>query len=176
MCRAGLEGDSMEIKGRFLHLPNQCRCQYRVSQGCPGARGDGSRELETRAHITNVPWCAAEQFPLSCCDWFHGKGHSSSPEGTEAPLIIALNFLVSLLTFCQSCFQGNLSHSLLCCQVGVVWNAKNTLKPTAQFRFFVWAFENLKKGSSGSAAESAFVGCDFWTWFLWSNFTQNFDV
>lgn len=98
----------------------------------------GSRELETRAHITNASCCAAGQSPpelLWLIPW----------EGTEAPLILALNFLLSLLTFCQSCFQGNLSPSLQCCQVGVVGNEKNTLKPTAQIWVFCLGFWEFKK-------------------------------
>lgn len=148
----------------------------RAGQGCPEALGRWSREQETRAHITSVSWCAAGQCPPELLWLIPWEGHSSSPEGTEEPLILAQNFLLSLLTLCQSCFQGNLSPSLQCCQVGVVWNEKNTLKPVAQVWIFCLGFENLKNGSCGCAAESARVGCDFWTWFLWSNFAQIFDV
>lgn len=111
-------------------------------------RGTGQVGAGSWRHEHTSPTCpdVLQDSPLqSCCDWFHGKGHSSSPEGTEAPLILALNFLLSLLTFCQSCFQGNLSPSLLCCRVGVVWNEEKHWNQQHKFGFFVWVFENLKK-------------------------------
>lgn len=44
-----------------------------------------------------------------------GRFHSPSPEGTEAPLILILYFLTSLLVLPE---LGKLSPSLLCCQTG----------------------------------------------------------
>lgn len=136
--RAGI----WESKQRFLHLPTQGTYQYKVSQACPEALGrweQGAGDM-----------CPHHQRVLVCCRTVPSRaavmdsmGRVTAPAQkgsiSKAPLNLALNFLLSLLTLCQSCFQGNSSPSLLCCQAGVVGNEKKThWKQHREFGFFLF--------------------------------------
>lgn len=181
LLRAALQGRAgtltpAESKPDFLRLTSQYTWRHKVSQGCPGARGRWEQRAEPHVHVSNASRAPQDSPLQSCRERFHGKGSQLQPRGTEALFILILNCLPSLLTFCQSCFQGKLSHSLLCSQAGLVWNHKTPSKPTAQVWFFCLGFWEFKKVFCGSAAESALVGWDFWMWFLWSNFAKSFAV
>lgn len=138
--RAGILTPS-ESNLNFLHSQTSTRASTRWVRAAQRHEADGSRELETCAPITSTSRALQDSPLQSCCDWFHGKGSQLQPKGTEAPLILVLNFLPSLLTFCQSCFQGKLSPSLLCCQTGLMWNKKKIKpKPIARVWFFCLGF------------------------------------
>lgn len=166
LIRAGLQG-----RAGALTPAESCVSWARTRDGTTGAES-WSHTCTSATHPVRrrtVPSRAAVTDSM-------GRVHSSSPEGTEALFILILSCLPSLLTFCQSCFQGKLSHSLLCSQAGLVRNQKTPSKPTAQVWFFCLGFWEFKKVFCGSAAESALVGWGFWMWFLWSNFAKSFAV
>ena len=140
VCRAGLE--------YWLHLrATWTSCTHKpvhvmVRGESELPRGTGQMGAESWRHMHTSPTrpmhCRTFPSRAAVIDSM-GRVHSSSPEGTEAPLILILNFLPSLLTFCQGCFQGKLSPSLLCCQTGLMRNKKKP-KPTAQVWFFCLGF------------------------------------
>lgn len=159
-----------ESKQRFLHLPAQCTCQYKVNQGCPEALGrwqQGAGDM-----------CPHHQCILLCCRTVPSRAALIDSMGrdwsTSYPCPEFSSFSINIL---PKLFSRKFvpQPTVLPGWSSGKWK-KTHWNQQHKSGFFVWAFENLKKGSCGSAAESALDGCDFWAWFLWSNFTQNFDV
>lgn len=152
---------ALESKLNSVHLTFRFPRWLRVSAG----RWEQSSGATCWCH------CCAHQLQecplLGCTDRFLGKGSWPQPGGTAAP------HGSSLLAFCHSCSQGSCLQ--VCCAASLGW-CKITPPQIDNRNFFYLGFEECKEVFCDPAAESALDWYDFWTWFLWSNFANCFNV
>lgn len=143
VCRAGLEYWLCESNPNLLHVQTSVHDGMRWVRAAQ-RHGAGGAESWRHAGTSPCPVHCRTVLSRAAVIDSMGRVHSSSPEGTEVPLILILNFLTSLLVLPE---LGKLSPSLLCCQAGLMWNKREDQTNSTGLVLLFGCFRNLVKHS-----------------------------